>query len=166
MQRSDIEELIRVDRQRRFIRAMSKAIEGQPVTQSERALLNAIFEALLRGDDVSGLTGTRSPHIRRSSDRIDIALHYLCLTRLLNEKAAAAWQTVGEAWELRKCDVQKIVADHRMPAVAMLRQFAAAPDKLLRRCERHAWAARHGRRRSVPVPGSVTREVPRQIRLP
>jgi len=155
MRRSDIQKMIRIDKQRRFVRAMSRAIEGQPMTQTERDLLDAVMVALLRGDDVADLTGSRPPHNRRSGDGIHVALHYLCLTRLLKQKADAAWQTVGDAWGLRKCDVQKIVADNGA-AVAMLRQFAAAPDKLLQLCERRAWAARPGRRR--PAPGSPTLE--------
>lgn len=166
MQRSDIQEMIRVERQRRFIRAMSKALEGQPLAASDRTLLNAIFEALLRGDDVSGLTGTRTLHHRRSGDRIHVALHYLCLTRLMQERAEVAWQTVSEAWGLRSSDVRKIVADNRAPALAMLRQFEAAPDTLLQRCERHAWAARPGRRRPIPVPGSSPPELPPSSPLP
>lgn len=166
MQRSDIQEMIRVERQRRFIRAMSKALEAEALTQSDRTLLNAIFESLLRGDDVSGLTGTRTPHHRRSGDRIHVALHYLCLTRLMKERAEVAWRTVGDAWGLRICDVQKTVADNRAPALAMLRQYAAAPDTLLQRCERHAWAARPGRRRPAPVPGAPASELPRQFQLP
>jgi hypothetical protein len=153
MRRSDIQEMIRVDKQRRFIRAMSKVIDGQPVTHSERDLLDAILVALLRGDDVSDLTGTTPPHNRRSDDRVHVALHYLCLTQLLKEKADVAWQTVGDAWGLRRRDVQKIVADN-WAALARLRQFESAPDKLLQLCERRAWAARPGRRR--PALGSPT----------
>lgn len=166
MQRSDIQEMIRVERQRRFIRAMSKALEGQPLAPSDRTLLNAIFEALLRGDDVSGLTGTRTSHHRRAGDRIHVALHYLCLTRLMKEQAEVAWQTVSDAWGWRRSDVRKIVADNRAPALAMLREFEAAPDTLLQRCERHAWAARPRRRRPVPVPGSPPTELPPSSPLP
>jgi hypothetical protein len=151
--------MIRIDRQRRFIRAMSKAIEGQPVTQSERDLLDAILVALLRGDDVADLTGTRPSHNRRSDDRIHVALHYLCLTQLLKEKAEVAWQTVGDVWGLRRSDVQKIVADNGA-ALEMLPQSAAAPDKLLQLCEERAWAARPARRQfalASPTMGMATR---------
>jgi hypothetical protein len=152
MQSSDIQEMTRVEKQRNFMRAMSKSIEGRPVTQSERTLLSAIFEALLRGEDVSDLIGIEVPHTRRSADPIHIALHYLCLTQLMHEKAEVAWRTVGDAWGLKKRDVQWVIADHRAPAVALLRQFAAAPDTLLRLCERHARGARPERRRAVFEP--------------
>ena len=147
MRRSEIQETIRIDKQRRFIRAMSKAIEGLPVTEAERNLLDAIFVALLRDDDVADLTGTRSPHNRRSGDGTHIALHYLCLTHLLMEKADVAWKTVGDAWGLRRRDVQKIVADN-WAALAMLPQYTDAPGKLLQLSEQRAWTARLGRRRS------------------
>lgn len=148
MQSHDIQEMTRVERQRHFMRAMTKSIDGRPVTQSERALLNAIFEALLRGESVSDLIGIEVPHTRRSADPIHIALHYLCLTQLMHEKAEVAWRTVGDAWGLKKRALQWIIADHRAPALAMLRQFAAAPDTLLRLCERHARGARPERRQS------------------
>jgi hypothetical protein len=148
MRRCDILETIRIDKQRRFIRAMTKAIEGQAMTQTERDLLDAILVALLRGDDVADLTGTCPPYNRRSDDRIHVALHYLCLTHLLKVKAEVAWKTVGDTWGLRRCDVQKIVADNRA-ALAMLTQFASTPDQLLRLCEQRAWVARPGRRRTV-----------------
>jgi hypothetical protein len=147
MRRSDIQEMIRIDKQRRFIRAMSKAVEGLPVTQAERDLLDAIFVALLRGDDAADLTGTKPPHKRRSADGTHIALHYLCLTQILKEKADVAWETVGDAWGLKRRDVQKIVADNGA-ALAMLPQYSGAPGKLLQLCEQRAWTARLGRRRS------------------
>jgi len=148
MQSHDIQEMTRVERQRHFLRAMTKSIDGRPVTQPERALLNAIFEALLRGESVSDLIGIEVPHTRRSADPIHIALHYLCLTQLMHEKAEVAWRTVGDAWGLKKRALQWIIADHRAPALATLRQFAAAPDTLLRLCERHARGARPERRQS------------------
>jgi len=147
MRRSEIQETIRIDKQRRFIRSMSKAIEGLPVTEAERNLLDAIFVALLRDDDVADLTGTRPQHNRRSGDGTHIALHYLCLTHLLMEKADVAWKTVGDAWGLRRRDVQKIVADN-WAALAMLPQYTDAPGKLLQLSEQRAWTARLGRRRS------------------
>jgi len=147
MRSSDILETIDIEKRRHFMRAMSKSIDGQPLTQSECTLLNAIFEALLRGDDVSDLIGITRPHNRRAADPIHMALHYLCLTKLMHEKAEVAWRIVGDAWGLKKRDVQWAIADNRAPASAMLRQFAAAPDTLLRLCERHARAARLGGRR-------------------
>jgi hypothetical protein len=147
MQISDIEEMNRVEKQRQFIRAMSKSIEGRPVTASERTLLNTIFEALLRGEDVSNLIGIKPTRTRRSTDPIHIALHYLCLTKLMHEKAVVAWRIVGDAWGLKQGEVQRLIADHRAPALAMLQQFAAAPDKLLMLCERHARGARPEQRR-------------------
>jgi hypothetical protein len=147
MQRSEIQETIRIDRQRRFIRAMSKAIEGLPLTQAERNLLDAIFVTLLRGGDVADLTGTKPPINRRSGDGTHIALHYLCLTQLLKEKVDVAWKIVGDAWGLRRRDVQKIVADN-WAALALLPQYSGAPGTLLQLCEQRAWTARLGRRRS------------------
>jgi hypothetical protein len=147
MQSSDIQEIVGVERQRHFIRAMSKSIDGRSMTQSERTLLDAILEALLRGEDVSDLIGIKAGHTRRSSDPIRIALHYLCLTKLMHEKAVVAWRIVGDAWGLKKREVQWVIADNRAPALAMLRQFTAAPDTLLRLCERHAGGSRPGGRR-------------------
>jgi hypothetical protein len=147
MRRSDIREMIRIKAQRRFIRAMSNAIEGQPLTQTDRDLLDAILVALLRGDDVADLTGTKPPHNLRSGDGTHIALHYLCLTQLLKEKADVAWKAVGDAWGLQRRDVQNMVADN-WAALAMLPQYYGAPGKLLQLCEQRAWTARLGRRRS------------------
>lgn len=141
MHGSALQETTQVERQRRFIQAMSKSIDGRPVTQSERELLEALFEALLHGEDVSDLTGITPPRNRRAADQLHIALHYLCLTKLKHEKSEVAWQVVGNAWGLKRRDVQWIIASHRAPALAMLRQFATAPDTLLRLCERHARAA-------------------------
>ena len=61
MHGNDIHEAIRVEKQRHFVGAMSKAIDGRPVTQSDCALLETIFEALLRGKDVSSLIGVGRP---------------------------------------------------------------------------------------------------------
>jgi hypothetical protein len=148
MQSSDIQEMIGVEKQRHFIRAMCKSIDGQSVTQSERTLLDAIVAALLRGEDVSDLIGIKPPHARRPSDPIRIALHYLCLTKLMHEKAVVAWRIVGDAWGLKKREVQWVIANNWAPAMAVLPNFAAAPDKLLRLCERHAGGVRPERRRS------------------
>jgi len=155
MKGSDIQQVIGVEKQRHFIRAMRNSIDGRSLTQSERDLLDAIFEALVRGEDVSDLIGIKPAHNRRSADRIRIAIHYLCLTKLMHEKAEVAWRIVGDAWGLKKREVQWIVADNWAPALAKLRQFDAAPETLLRVCERHAGGARSERRRSgfeVPTP--------------
>ncbi|MFO1392704.1 MAG: hypothetical protein U1F09_02915 [Steroidobacteraceae bacterium] len=128
----------RLDKRRHFIRAMSKTIHGRPLTQSERTLLDSIFEALLRGEDVSDLTGISRPHTRRSADRIYVALHYLCLTQLLHTPADVAWRVVGDAWGLRKRDVRWIIVRNHEPAQIALQHFTGAPDRLLRICERHA----------------------------
>jgi hypothetical protein len=148
MQSSDIQQMNGVERRRHFIRAMSKSIDGRSLTQFERTLLEAIFEALLRGEDASDLIGIKSAHNRRSADPIRIAVHYLCLTRLLHEKAVVAWRTVGDAWGLNKREVQWVVANNWAPALAKLQQFSGAPEALLRLCERHAGGARPERRRS------------------
>jgi hypothetical protein len=66
----------------------------------------------------------------------------------MHEKAEVAWRIVGDAWGLKKRALQWIIADHRAPALATLRQFASAPDTLLRLCERHARGARPERRQS------------------
>ena len=161
MQGSDIQEKIRVEKQRRFIRAMSKSIDGQPVTQSDAALLDALCEALLHGKDVSDLIGVNPPHTRRSADRVYVALHYLCLTKLLHEPAAVAWHKVGEAWGLKQRVVRWIIADNWVPASAMMRQTDADPAALLQVCERHARGDRPGRRSagrepSTPAAGGPT----------
>lgn len=146
------QETIRVEKQRHFIRTMCKSIDGWPVTQPEHSLLDAIFEALLRGEDVSNLIGIKRAHNRRPSDPIRIALHYLCLTKLMHEEAVVAWRMVGDAWGLKKREVQRVIADNWTPALAMLPQFAATPDTLLRLCERHARGVRPERRRSGFAP--------------
>ena len=148
MQSPSNQEAPRVERQRQFVRAMSKSVNGQPLTQSERELLDTLFEALLRGEDVSDLTGVKRPHTRRSTDPVHIALHYLCLTQLMGTPAEAAWDIVGDAWGLKRRDVQWLIARNREPALATLWQYAAAPDRLLHLCERHARGARPERDRS------------------
>jgi hypothetical protein len=150
MQGSDVQEMLGGEKQRHAVRAMLKSIDGRSVTQSERTLLDEILEALLRGEDVSGLVGIKPAHNRRSSDPIYIALHYLCLTKLKREKAVVAWRTVGDAWGLKKNEVQWIIADHWAPALSILRQSAAAPDRLLRLCERHAGGNGRPDRRRTP----------------
>jgi hypothetical protein len=147
MQSPSSQEALRVEKQRQFVRAMSKSIHGQPLAQSERELLDALFETLLRGEDVSDLTGVKRPHTRRSTDPVHIALHYLCLTQLMGTPAEAAWDIVGDAWGLKRRDVQWLIARNREPALATLWQYAAAPDRLLRLCERHARGARPERDR-------------------
>jgi hypothetical protein len=148
MKYTEVQEMVRIEKQRRFIRAMSKPIDGRPLTQFERTLLDVIFQSLLRGEDVTDLIGTKPSSARRSEDRVFVAVHYLCLTKLMHETAAVAWGVVGDAWGLRKHELQQLIADHRVPALAMLPQFAAAPDTLLRLCERRARGVRHDRRRS------------------
>lgn len=147
MQGIETQDGVGIERRRQFIRAMSDSIEGRPVAEPERALLNTVFEALLRGEDVSDLIGIKRPHTRRSNDPIHIALHYLCLTKLKREKAEVAWRKVGDAWGLKVREVQRVIADHRAPALTALPQFAHAPETLLRLCERHAGGARLGRER-------------------
>lgn len=150
---ADTLEAARIEQQRQFVRAMSKSIEGQTLEQSERTLLERIFAALVRGDDVSNLTGIRRPHTRRSTDPIHIALHYLCLTRMMRTRPVMAWDIVGEAWRLNRRDVQRLIVQNRGPALAALPRFADDPDRLLRICEQHARAARAAHDRSaITVP--------------
>jgi hypothetical protein len=141
-----------VDKQRHFIRAMCKSADAEAVTQSESDLLEAILAALLRGDDVSDLIGIRRAHARRPSDPIRIAIHYLCLTKLMQVKPVVAWRTVGDAWGLKKRQVQWVIADNGVRALAVLRQLAVSPETLLRNCERHARGVRADRRRSGSKP--------------
>lgn len=150
MGRSDPHEAAQAEKQRNFVRAMSKSIDGQPLSYDERDLLNTIFEALLRGEDVSELTGVRRPHTRRASDPLHISLHYLCLTQLMRVPAEEAWALVGEAWGLRRRELQPLIVQNREQALAALRQFADAPERLLGICERHARGLRLGR--GVPEP--------------
>jgi hypothetical protein len=146
-------EATRIDRQRQFIRAMSKSIEGRPLEPSERSLLETIFAALMRGEDVSDLTGIRRPRTQRSTDPIHVALHYLCLTRLMDMRPELAWDMVGEAWGLNRREVQRLIVANRKPALAALPRFAGTPGRLLRICERHARGARPACDRSaVPAP--------------
>lgn len=137
-----------VDKQRHFIRAMCKSADAESVTESESELLEAILAALLHGKDVSDLIGIRRAHARRPSDPIRIAIHYLCLTKLMQVPAVGAWRIVGDAWGLKKREVQWIIADNGVTALAMLPQFPVTPETLLRNCERHARGVRPDRRRS------------------
>ena len=148
MQDPDSQAMTGVEKQRHFIRAMCKSADARYVTESERALLEAVMAALLRGEDVSDLIGIRRAHARRPSDPLRIAIHYLCLTKLMQVKPVEAWRRVGDAWGLKKHQVQWIIADNWIPALARLRQFPVTPDTLLRICERHARGVRAGRRRS------------------
>ena len=148
MQSSDSQAMTSVEKQRRFIRAMCKSADARHVTASERALLEAVLAALLRGEDVSDLIGIRRAHARRPSDPLRIAIHYLCLTQLMQVKPVEAWRRVGDAWGLKKREVQWIIADNWVPALARLRQFPVTPDTLLRICERHAHGVRRRRRPS------------------
>jgi len=154
MQSSDIQPMTGVDKQRHFIRAMCKSADAQSVTQSESALLEAIMAALLRGQDVSDLIGIRRAHARRPSDPIRVAIHYLCLTKLMHVQATVAWRTVGDAWGLKKREVQWVIADNWVPAMARLRLFPVTPETLLRICERHARGVRADRRRSGSKPSA------------
>ena len=159
----------RIERQRHFIRAMSKSIEGQALDSSERTLLEEIFAALMRGEDVSNLTGIKRPHTRRSSDPIHIALHYLCLTRLKGTRPDVAWDTVGEAWGLDRRYVQRLVVQNRERALAVLPRFADDPDRLFRICERNARASNPSRDRSAirtPVSGPGNTLIGMLTRLP
>ncbi len=127
---------------------MCKSTDLQSVTQPERAVLDAIFAALLRGEDVSDLIGIKPAHIRRPSDPIRIALHYLCLTKLMHQSSVESWRIVGDAWGLKKREVQWVIADNWAPALGMIRQLAVTPETLLRLCERHARGVRPERRQS------------------
>lgn len=151
MQSSSSHDAHSVERQRHFVRAMTKSIDGQPLTPEERTLLDELFEALLRGEDVSALTGVRRPHTRRSTDRVYVALHYLCLTRLMGTPPETAWQAVADAWGLTKRDARWLIAQSREPALAALGRFSGAPDRLLRACEQRALGMRPGTPRSQPA---------------
>lgn len=131
-----------IEKQRHFIRAMSKSIEGRPLEPSERTLLETIFAALVRGEDVSDLTGIRRPRAQRSTDPVHVTLHYLCLTRLMDMRPELAWDMVGDAWGLNRREVQRVVAESRKPALAALPRFAGNPGRLLSICQRHARGAR------------------------
>lgn len=74
----------------------------------------------------------------RSADPAYIALHYLCLTKLMHVDPVQAWRTVGDAWGLGKNAVRWIIVDNRVHALEMLQQFSGDPAALLAQCERHA----------------------------
>ena len=147
MRRSDVQQANGVERQRHFIGAMCKSIDGRGITRDEGALLDDILVALLRGEDVSSLIGIKPAHTRRSADPVHVALHYLCLTKLMRRSPVEAWQVVGGAWGLKKHAVQWLIADNRAPALAILQRFSSAPDTLLRICEQHARGDQPDRRR-------------------
>ena len=144
MQDSSTHDAFNVDKQRHFVRAMSKSIDGQPLTPDERTLLDELFEALLRGEDVSGLTGVRRPHTRRSTDRVYVSLHYLCLTRLMGTPPETAWRAVADAWGVTRRDAQWLIAQSREPALCALERFSGAPERLLHACEQRARGLRPG----------------------
>ena len=149
MQSSSTHDAAIVERQRHFVRAMSKSIDGQPLSEAERTLLDDLFEALLRGEDVSSLTGVRRPRTRRSTDRVYVALHYLCLTKLMGTPPETAWRTVADAWGVTKRDARWLIAQSRDPALAALGRFTGAPDRLLRACEQRARGMRPGAARAA-----------------
>jgi hypothetical protein len=158
MQGSSTHDAASVEKQRHFVRAMSKSIDGQPLSEAERTLLDELFEALLRGEDVSSLTGVRRPHTRRSTDRVYVALHYLCLTKLMGTPPEIAWRMVADAWGVTKRDARWLIAQSREPALAALGRFSGAPDRLLRACEQRARGVRSGAARaegSLPPTGQV-----------
>ena len=138
MHRVDDQELTRVEKQRHFIQAMSKAIYGSPLSESERTLLDLVLDALLCGEDVSEIIGTKPPHDRRSDDPVYVAVHYLCLTKLMHWKSVPAWSVVGEVWGLKKRQVQQVIADNRRAALQIVGQFAGDGQALLQLCERQA----------------------------
>lgn len=138
MQRVEDQTLTRVEKQRHFIQAMSRAIDGRPLSESDRALLDLVLDALLCGEDVSEIIGTRPPHDRRTDDPVYVAVHYLCLTKLMRWKSQPAWSVVGEAWGLKKRQVQQVIADNRRAALQVVRQFAGDGPALLQLCERQA----------------------------
>jgi hypothetical protein len=148
MQSSDSHDASCIETQRHFVRAMSKSIDGQPLSETERTLLDELFEALLRGEDVSKLTGVRRPHTRRSTDRVYVALHYLCLTRLMGTPPETAWRVVSAAWGVTKRDARWLIAQSREPALSALGRFSGAPDRLLRACEQRARGMRPGAARA------------------
>jgi hypothetical protein len=148
MNSSSTHDAYSVERQRHFVRAMSKSIDGQPLSEAERTLLDELFEALLRGEDVSALTGVRRPHTRRSTDRVYVALHYLCLTRLMGTPPETAWRVVADAWGVTKRDARWLIAQSREPALSALQRFSGTPDRLLRACEQRARGMRPGAARA------------------
>lgn len=148
MQDFSTHDALRVERQRHFVRTMSKSIDGQPLSEKERTLLDELFEALLRGEDVSALTGVRRPHTRRSTDRVYVALHYLCLTRLMGTPPETAWRVVADAWGVTKRDARWLIAQSREPALSALGRFSGAPERLLRACEQRARGVRPGAARA------------------
>jgi hypothetical protein len=129
----------RLEKQRQFIRAMSKSIDGRRVTVRERDLLDSVLGSLILGRDVFGMIGVERPHNRRPGDPVYISLHYLCLRRLMHEKPDKAWHTVGDAWGLKLRQVRWVIVDNHVPALKVLDQFGTDPDALLRLCE---WRAR------------------------
>lgn len=74
----------------------------------------------------------------RSADLSYVALHYLCLTRLMHEKPSEAWRIVGDAWGLGKHAVRWVIADNQARALAMLESYPGDPATLLLLCEQRA----------------------------
>lgn len=72
------------------------------------------------------------------TDPAYVALHYLCLTKLMHETPVEAWRVVGDAWGLGRHAVRWIIVDNQARALAMLEGFSGDPVTLLRLCERHA----------------------------
>ena len=46
----------------------------------------------------------------------------------MHVKPVVAWRMVGDAWGLKKREVQKIIADNGATALALLPKFAVTPE--------------------------------------
>ncbi len=151
MQEPARDDTTRLEKQRHFIRAMSKSLDGRVVSESEHDLLDSIFGSLLLGKDVFGMIGVQRPHNRRPGDPIYIAVHYLCLRKLMHERPDKAWHIVAEAWGLKRRQVRWVIANNRVPALKVLERFGTDADALLRLCE---WRAQGDRKRASAGAGA------------
>lgn len=126
-------EIVRLEKYRRFVEAMTDAIDGKPLSPMQRNLLSRVLDALSDGKDVADLIGTTPANGRPPVDHTMPAIHYHAL-RAAGEKSVVALRVVADAWAVSTETVKQAARLHRSLAEETIGIYGTSLGDLIQHC--------------------------------
>lgn len=127
-------EIVRQEKQKRFIDAMCAAADGRPLTTFQRNLLLQVMQRLIEGGDAAELVGATRPDGRPQRDHTMMVTHYHALLRT-GLKPKQARGVVAVAWKLSDESVRQAERKLRGIAKETLQIWGDDIPRLIRHCQ-------------------------------
>lgn len=127
--------VVRKEKQLRFMRAMTKAMEGEPLSQFERNLLFFVFEALMAGKDARPLVGTEPPAQRPADPKV-AHRSYWCACDIAHlvvsgMTVTVAKRTAEERWRMTEDQVRVAWLNHRLVAREFVQRIGGSAKQAI-----------------------------------